>query len=132
MARLFSLNMTTRFGIGEDGFNRKIINRCNEICELARNQADLIKVYGTFLPSQAFHHYANGVDLMLDAIEINGVLIDTDFNDHGKIKEKTPTVMRKIYKGGKEVAKLIKKRPAIIVNCNRKHFSEHPIFTFEF
>ena len=70
---------------------------------------DLIKVYGVFAQSQAFHHYSSGVDLMLDALEINGVLIHTDYNDHGKIKEKTPSVMRKLYKGGEKVAKIVKK-----------------------
>ena len=95
--------------VGEDGFNREIINRCNEICDLARNKGEQVIVYGIYSPAQGFHQYTSGIDLMLDAIEINGLLIDTDFNDHGKIKEKTPSVMRKLYKGGEGVAKIIKK-----------------------
>ena len=95
--------------IGEDGFNREIIRRCHEICGVSKNKKDLIKVYGVSTVSQAFHHYSSGVDLLLNAVEVNGVLIDTDFNDHGKIKEKTPSILRKLYKGGGKVAKLIKK-----------------------
>ena len=102
-------NFTNKIRVGEDGFNREIIRRCHEICTVSQSKDDLIKVYGVFAPSQTFHHYSSGVDLFLNAIEVNGVLVDTDFHDHGKIKEKTPGIVRKLYKGGQSLAKIVKK-----------------------
>ena len=102
-------NVKNKIRVGEDGYNREIITRCHEICGIAQTKNDLIKVYGSFVPSQTFNQYTHGVDLFLNAIEMNGVLVDTDYNDHGKIKEKTPSVLKKIYRGGKSVAKMLKK-----------------------
>ncbi len=106
--RLIFADVPYKIRAGEDGFNRDILKRCHAVCSQLREAGRSIRIYGTYQPENVFHHYNSGVDLQMSAIEINGTIINTDFEDHGAIREKTPTVMRSIYKGSRRVARLMK------------------------
>ena len=107
--RLIFPQVKNKIRAGEDGYNSEILERCFKICNNARDNRSIVKVFGTFAPTHAFSYYNSGIDLHLNAVEINGVLINTDYNDHGVIKQKTPTVMRGLYKGGKKLSEVLKK-----------------------
>lgn len=94
--------------VGEDGYNRDIIDRCFEVCRSLRKRGQSIRVYGVFNPAKKFNHFDSGIDLELAAIEVNGTIIDTDYDDHSNFAEKTPSVMKKIYKGGKGISKALR------------------------
>ena len=94
--------------VAEDGYNRDIIDRCFEVCRSLRKHGLLVRVYGVFNPAKKFNHFYSGIDLELAAIEVNGTIIDTDYDDHSDFAEKTPSVMKKIYKGGKGISKVIR------------------------
>ncbi len=101
--------INNKIRVGEDGYNKEIIDRCYDVCNSIRKRGHLVKVYGIYEPSKPFNHFTRGVDMQLAAIEYNGTIINTDYNDHSNFKEKTPSVMKKIYKGGKSITNFIKK-----------------------
>jgi hypothetical protein len=94
--------------VAEDGYNRDIIDRCFEACRSLRKRGRLIRVYGVFNPAKKFNHVHSGIDLELAAIKVDGTIIDTDYDDHSNFAEKTPSVMKKIYKGSKGISKAIR------------------------
>ena len=108
-SQLIFPTIKNKIRVGEDGYNNEIMKRCYSVCEEAKQNGRSIKVFGTFLPSEPFNHYNDGVDLQLDAVKIGSMLINTDYEDHGKLKERTPGLVRKLYKGGKQISKLLKK-----------------------
>ena len=91
----------------EDGYNREILRRCYEICRESRRKGSEIRVYGVYNSDRAYAEYFSGIDLMIDKITSDNTLINTDFNDHSVLKEKTPGYFKKSYKGVKKIAGVI-------------------------
>lgn len=87
----------------EDGYNREILTRCYDACGKVRRKGERIKAYGVFAAVDPYQQYYSGVDLQLSQIKIDGRIINTDFNDHGKLKEKTPGMLKKTYGGAKKL-----------------------------
>ena len=92
--------------VAEDGYNRKILRRCFQICSESRRKGGAVTIYGRYQPKEAYAQYHSGVDILLDKIAIGETVINTDFNDHSVFKEKTPGMVKKTYQGVKKITNL--------------------------
>jgi hypothetical protein len=92
--------------VAEDGYNRKILRRCFQICSESRRKGDEVTIYGRYQPKEAYAQYHSGVDILLDKIAIGETVINTDFNDHSVFTEKTPGMVKKTYQGVKKITNL--------------------------
>lgn len=92
--------------VAEDGYNRKILRRCFQICSESRRKGGEVIIYGRYQPKEAYAQYHSGVDILLDKIAIGETVINTDFNDHSVFTEKTPGMVKKTYQGVKKITNL--------------------------
>ncbi len=100
-------DIENKIRVGETGYNSDIMERCHEASQKLKARGDLVKVYGTVSPALSMGHY-RGIDLDLTAIEIDGSIFDTDYDDRSRFEAKAPSVLKKIIRGGKKFTNLLK------------------------
>ena len=105
-AQLIFPKIEAKVRVAEDGYNREILRRCFQICSESRRKGGEITIYGRYQPKEAYAQYHSGIDILLDKIAIGETVINTDFNDHSVLTEKTPGMVKKTYKGVRKIATL--------------------------
>ena len=93
----------------EDGFNKDVLDRAENLLSAARADGTDVTLYGSFHPNAGTRQYARGISLALERIETGPVTIDTDYGDVSAFTAKTPGRIKKAVSGGKRIAKAVGK-----------------------
>jgi len=87
----------------EDGYNRDVLRRIKRICDTVRVEGKPITIYGHYSSSNTFYQYTGGTQLDLSAIEVDGTMINSDFDDQTQFSKKFPAAVKGVVKGGKKI-----------------------------